>query len=222
MRLAQIVEVTDSAALMAQMRSIVSNEWTRCVTIGNLALRDDYGLLAAKLGVDSISGPYRPFLASSETLDSATLVGDENDCIQRHLFYDDEDRVKSFESFRRSYEGDPAWVPTDSCPIDAPKRDWRRLTNTRRMLLELMHAIRKDRSVGWTRPMSFASVSSSKTLRYCCMVPSGTTITFFIHPPLFATEAKTGSCAFSTGTFRTPAPRGARRGRSARVPPPPI
>ena len=31
---------------------------------------------------------------------------------------------------------------------------------------------------------------------------------------------KTGSCAFSTGIFRIPGPRGARRGQSARVPPP--
>ena len=71
MRLAQIVEATDSAALMAEMRSIVSNEWTRCAAIGNSRCLTIYGLLAAKLGVDSIGGPYRPFLASSEILDSA-------------------------------------------------------------------------------------------------------------------------------------------------------
>ena len=110
MLLAQIVEATDSAALLHQMRSIVSNEWTRCGAMGNSRCLAIYGLLAAKLGVDSISSPYRPFLASSEVLDSATLFGDENDCIQRHFFYDDNDGVKSFESFRRSYEGDPAWV----------------------------------------------------------------------------------------------------------------
>jgi len=40
--------------------------------------------------------------------------------------------------------------------------------------------------------------------------------------PLPKKKPKTGSCAFSTGTFRTPGPRGARRGRSARVPPPQI
>jgi hypothetical protein len=114
MRLAQIVEATDSVGLLAQMRSIVHNEWTRCAAMGNSRCLTIYGLLAAKLGVDAIGAPYRPFLASSETLDSASLFGDGNDCIQRHFFYDDDDGVKSFESFRRSYEGDPAWVIEDA------------------------------------------------------------------------------------------------------------
>ena len=116
MRLAQIVDATDSVGLLAEMRSIVHKEWTRCAAIENSRCLTIYGLLAAKLGVDAISGPYRPFLTSSEILDSALLFGDGNDCVQRHFFYDDDDGVKSFGSFRRSYEGDPAWVIEDAGP----------------------------------------------------------------------------------------------------------
>jgi hypothetical protein len=34
-------------------------------------------------------------------------------CIQRHFFYDDPDGVESFESFRKTYQQDPAWTLED-------------------------------------------------------------------------------------------------------------
>ena len=114
MRLAQIVDATASARLLEELRSIVSNEWTRCTMMGDSRCSTIYGLLAAKLGVDAIGSPYLPFLESSQTLDSALLFGEANDCIQRHFFYDDDDGVESFESFRRSYEGDAAWEIEDA------------------------------------------------------------------------------------------------------------
>jgi hypothetical protein len=72
-----------------------------------------YGLLAAQLGVTGIADPYAPFFRSSETLDTALLFGAENDCIERHFFYDDDDGVESFASFRASYERDAAWKIED-------------------------------------------------------------------------------------------------------------
>jgi hypothetical protein len=116
MRVAEIADATTSAALVGEMRSIVSSEWTRCTRSGDLSCSTIYGLLAARLGLEGISDPYRPFFQSSETLDTALLFGETNDCIQRHFFYDDEDGVKSFESFRRSYAGDPAWEIEDVGP----------------------------------------------------------------------------------------------------------
>jgi hypothetical protein len=70
-------------------------------------------LLAARLGADTIPESYRLFFQSSETLDTNLLFGESNDCIQRHFFYDDDDGVRSFESFLRSYERDPAWEIQD-------------------------------------------------------------------------------------------------------------
>lgn len=113
MRMAEIVDATASAALVGQMRSIVSSEWTRCSSMGDWGCSTIYGLLAAKLSVDAIGDPYRPFFESSETLDTGALYGEANDCIQRHFFYDDDDGVKSFASFRRTYEGDPTWEVED-------------------------------------------------------------------------------------------------------------
>lgn len=113
MRLAEIVDATSGAALLGPLRSIVSAEWTRCSATGNRSCSTIYGLLAARLGVDSVSQPYRPFFESSETLDTALLFGEANDCIQRHFFYDDQDGVQSFEAFRQTYEHDPAWEVED-------------------------------------------------------------------------------------------------------------
>jgi hypothetical protein len=70
-------------------------------------------LLAAKLNVENVSDPYRPFFESSSTLDSDLLFGTANDCIERHFFYDDSDGVQSFQNFRRTYESDPAWEVDD-------------------------------------------------------------------------------------------------------------
>jgi len=116
MRLAEIAEATAGAALVDPMRSVVSGEWTRCTAARDWSCSTIYGLLAAKLGVDAIGDPYRPFFESSGTLDTALLFGEANDCIERHFFYDDDDGVKSFESFRRSYEHDAAWEIEDPGP----------------------------------------------------------------------------------------------------------
>ena len=113
MRLAEIIDATASTALLRQMASIISGDFVRCREAGDLRGTTLYGLLAVKLSVDAIAAPYLPFFRSSETLDTEILFGKENDCIQRHFFYDDEDGVESFESFRKSYEQDPAWEIED-------------------------------------------------------------------------------------------------------------
>jgi predicted lipid carrier protein YhbT len=113
MRMAEIVDATRSPELLKEMASIISEEFARCREANDLRGTTIYGLLAGKLSVDPIAAPYLPFFQSSETLDTALLFGKENDCVQRHFFYDDDDGVKSFESFRRSYERDPAWTIED-------------------------------------------------------------------------------------------------------------
>jgi hypothetical protein len=113
MRLAEIVDATTEAGLLARLRLIVLAEWSRCKAAKDSRCTTIYGLLAAKLNVETISDPYRPFFESSATLDSASLFGPANDCIERHFFYDDSDGVQSFQSFRRTYESDPAWEEDD-------------------------------------------------------------------------------------------------------------
>jgi hypothetical protein len=116
MRLAEIVDATSSTALIEQVAAIVSAEFVRCREAGDLRGSTLYGLLAAKLSMDgiaTIAAPYLPFLRSSESLDTALLFGARNDCIERYFFYDDDDGVESFESFRKSYEHDPAWEMED-------------------------------------------------------------------------------------------------------------
>jgi hypothetical protein len=114
MLLAEIAGATTSPALLQTMRTLVSGEVARCGGKVDSGCSAIYGLLAAKLGLIPASEPYQPFFRSSETLDTALLFGEENHCIQRHFFYDDDDGVKSFESFRRTYEGDRAWEVEDA------------------------------------------------------------------------------------------------------------
>jgi len=113
MRLAEIVDATTNPVLREQVAAIVSAEFVRCREAGDLRGSTLYGLLAAKLSIDGIAARYLPFLRSSESLDTALLFGARNDCVERYFFYDDDDGVESFESFRKSYEHDPAWEMED-------------------------------------------------------------------------------------------------------------
>jgi hypothetical protein len=110
MRLAEIAEATGSPTLLAQMGELVSQEFTRCRTAGDLRGQTIYGLLAAKLSVSEIAAPYAAFFRSSETLDTALLCGAADQCVERHFFYDDDDGVRSFQSFLKTYQRDSAWT----------------------------------------------------------------------------------------------------------------
>jgi hypothetical protein len=112
-RLAEIVDAAAGTPFVRQLASIVSEEFLRCRTASDLRGTTLYGLLAARLSLDSIGAPYLPFFQSSETLDTAALFGQANLCIERHFFYDDDDGVRSFQSFRQTYQRDPAWEIED-------------------------------------------------------------------------------------------------------------
>jgi hypothetical protein len=114
MRISEIVDAISNHALLGRMRELVSVEWRRCNETGDRRCSTIYGLLAAKLGEDAIGKRYRAYMESSATLDTAVIFGAANDCIQRHFFYDDEDGVKSFESFLRTYRDDRAWEIEDA------------------------------------------------------------------------------------------------------------
>ncbi len=113
MRLAEIIDATTRPDLRQEMSAIVSGEFSSHQEKNDLRGATLYGLLAAKLSVDPIDKPFTPFFQSSETLDTALLFGKDNDCVERYFFYDDDDGVASFESFRDTYDRDPAWTIED-------------------------------------------------------------------------------------------------------------
>jgi hypothetical protein len=120
-RLAEILDATASRDLLQQMAAIVVAEYRRCLAAGNRSGRVLYGLLAARLlespaaepALREVGAPYRPFLRSSAELPLSELFDAAGQSVQRYFFYDDEDGVASFESFRKSYLSDPEWETED-------------------------------------------------------------------------------------------------------------
>ncbi len=120
-RLAQILDATASRELLQQMAAIVVAEYRRCLGAGDRSGRILYGLLAARLlespaadaAVREAGTAYLPFLTSSAALPLSDLFDASGHSVQRYFFYDDDDGVASFESFRRSYVNDPAWTIED-------------------------------------------------------------------------------------------------------------
>jgi len=120
-RLAEIIDATTSKPLLQQMAAIVPTEFARCRKGGDQRGELLYRLLAARLletpaagdALREIGSASLPLLTSSGRLDTSALFGQANDCIERWFFYDDDDGVESFASFRASYAGDPAWEMED-------------------------------------------------------------------------------------------------------------
>ena len=123
-RLAQILDATASRELLQQMGAIVVSEYRRTLAAGNRSGRVLYGLLAARLietpaaeaALREVGTPFRPFLKSSAELPLSDLFDASGQSVQRYFFYDDDDGVASFESFRKSYLTDPAWTIEDRGP----------------------------------------------------------------------------------------------------------
>jgi hypothetical protein len=120
-RLAQILDATASRDLLQQMAAIIVSEYKRSLTSKNRSGRVLYGMLAARLidtsassdAIREIGTPYHPFLKSFAELPLADLFDAQGNSIQRYFFYDDDDGVNSFNSFRKSYVNDPAWKVED-------------------------------------------------------------------------------------------------------------
>jgi hypothetical protein len=68
-----------------------------------------YGLLSARLSLPGSDPAYSALLESAAALDTAALFDNENRCVERYFFWDDDDGVESFANFRKGYEHDPAW-----------------------------------------------------------------------------------------------------------------
>jgi hypothetical protein len=137
-RLAQILDATASRELLQQMAAIVVSEYRRSLAAGNRSGRVLYGLLAARLlespaaddALREIGTPYLPFLRSSTGLPLSDLFDATGQSVQRYFFYDDDDGVASYESFRKSYVTDPAWKIEDRgayLHITGSGRDGRRI-----------------------------------------------------------------------------------------------
>jgi hypothetical protein len=116
-RVAEIIAATSNRSFTESLAGVVAAEFKRCADAGNAQGRLLYGLLAARLSqtaaattaVREAGAPYLPYLVSADTLDVSALFGGNNAQVQRYFFYDDEDGVDSFASFRNGYLRDPDW-----------------------------------------------------------------------------------------------------------------
>ncbi|MCC6389488.1 MAG: hypothetical protein IT167_02710 [Bryobacterales bacterium] len=90
-----------------------------------------YGLLAARLlsrlprdeGLRKLAAGYQRFLEPPASLPLSRLFAGHRSLLQRYFFYNDDDGVLSFESFRSSYRNSPGWRFED-------KHDYVRVTGT--------------------------------------------------------------------------------------------
>jgi hypothetical protein len=93
-------------------------EFGRAVIAGYVRTRSPYyGLLAmiapaqrpADERLKQIAAHYRRDDARQRLLDTSALFDSKGACLELQLFYDDDDGVESFESFRQAYSGSQDW-----------------------------------------------------------------------------------------------------------------
>jgi hypothetical protein len=118
-----VAEVIDGAAHAGvdQMAAAIASEYDRCRESGDRQAQALYGLLAARMvqsnsgapAVGEIAGRYLPYLTAASRFESTSLFAENGRSVQRHFFYDDEDGVESFTSFKSGYAHDPAWKIED-------------------------------------------------------------------------------------------------------------
>ena len=119
-----VAEVIDGAAGHASvdlMAAAIAAEYARCRESGDRQSEALYGLLAARMVqtnskapvVGEIAERYLRYLTAATRFETAALFGENGLSVQRHFFYDDDDGVESYESFRSGYERDPAWKIQD-------------------------------------------------------------------------------------------------------------
>jgi hypothetical protein len=89
-------------------------EFSRAVAAGYARTRSPYyGLLAAIAPANErlkpIAADYRRCDARQRMLNTAELFDSKGLCLELQLFYDDDDGVESFDSFRQTYRGSQEW-----------------------------------------------------------------------------------------------------------------
>jgi hypothetical protein len=119
---AAIVDGIHDTQRLAGIRTVVLQEYRRVQQGGDASARSLYGLLLAEiarklpetdLSADpafrEVAGRYRDYVQAPRILDVQGLFAAGGRCIQQYFFYDDEDGVESFTSFRQHYQRDAAW-----------------------------------------------------------------------------------------------------------------
>jgi hypothetical protein len=105
---AEVIDSTNGEARLAHLSAVVEREYRGGGPAAGL-----YGLLAARLaqrGASSdLAARFASYLHAPSDFDAAVLFNAGNVGVQRHFFYDDDDGVESFVSFRQTFAGDPAW-----------------------------------------------------------------------------------------------------------------
>jgi hypothetical protein len=120
---AEIIDNTARPETWKRLKEAVQSAYQRSRQAGDAKAQTMYGLLAARLvqkpparelppddPFRRIAKLYRPYFKAPDRLDASSLFNEAgNTCIERYFFYNDDDGVESFDSFRLSYASDPAW-----------------------------------------------------------------------------------------------------------------
>jgi hypothetical protein len=116
-----IVEVNDAVEVAEIMRASADPEMKKLLAervrielahakaTGATPVQILYGMLAARLALSEADPTYSVLLESVAGIDTAALFDNENRCVERYFFWDDDDGVESFANFRKGYEHDPSW-----------------------------------------------------------------------------------------------------------------
>ncbi|HEY2016095.1 MAG TPA: hypothetical protein VGH38_21480 [Bryobacteraceae bacterium] len=118
---AEVIDGGSGRAGMDQLAATIAAEYARTGASGDRQTQALYGLLAARMVQESgegtapkeIAEKYLPYLKSASRVETASLFGENKLCVERHFFYDDDDGVQSYLSFKSVYERDAAWKIED-------------------------------------------------------------------------------------------------------------
>jgi hypothetical protein len=109
-------EVLDAVRVPAKRNAVgktLKAEYAR--TESNRKVQALYGMLAVRFvqqtptpELNAIASSYRPYVRETRVFDAGSLFT-QKVAVQRHFFWNDDDGVESYESFRATYSGDPRW-----------------------------------------------------------------------------------------------------------------
>jgi hypothetical protein len=109
-------EILDAVRVPAKRNAVgrtLKAEYTRTATTRKVQAL--YGMLAVRFvqqtptpELNAIASSYRPYVRETRVFNAGSLFS-QKVAVQRHFFWNDDDGVESYESFRATYAGDPRW-----------------------------------------------------------------------------------------------------------------
>lgn len=109
-------EVLDAVPVGAGLEALVRLVRQEHERVTDSKSRTLYGILAVRLSrrlptdtaLAQVARSYFPHVRETRILEMGS-ISDGNTAVQRYLFWNDDDGVESFDSFKQAYSGDPRW-----------------------------------------------------------------------------------------------------------------